>query len=225
MDVEAIGRKIEENQHALVDARVLLSDRFGWNENDARLTVLNKCSSVLITISLGYVFIHKCLTKENWWKANSTLPIDREQMTQAGNEFEMFLRIGLIHNILYAVESSFRIYVRKIDPQACSNGIAEFKSIYEWLLKRANLKKYFPLLDLWRNIRNTLHNNGLFLPTSGKDADVIFEGNIYKFRVGKPNDFVNTEFIVNLLPNMRDMLLELLQSNELTRYREIREIT
>lgn len=225
MTIEELGRKIEENQHALVDAQTALSRKYEWNENDARLTVLNKCSSVLSSINLGYVFFSKYLTKEDWWRANSTLAIDREQMSNAGNEFEMFLRIGLIQNTLYAIESSFRIYVRAIDPMACSQGTAEFKNIYEWLLTRVRLQKYITLLDLWRNIRNSMHNNGLFWPTSRKDSLINYKDVIYTFEVGKPNDFVSTEFIVRLLPDIRMLLQELLESEEIVNPLEIKEIS
>lgn len=216
MTFEELGRRIQGDQHALVDARTELVEQFGWKEDDARLTLLNKCSNVLIAVNLGVVFIDRYISKEGWWRENSTLPVDPEQMRSAGNEFVMLLRIALIHNFLYAIESSFRLYVRALDPEACSKGSAQFKSLYEWLLKRTGLQAYASLLDLWRNIRNTLHNNGLFVPLSGKDATVTYKGTTYDFRVGKPNDFVTTDLMVNLLPDMREFLVALLTSKEIS---------
>lgn len=210
MSASLVGPQLQENQHAFVDARI---------------TLLNKCSSVLSAVMLGYALIDKHLSKENWWSAHSTLPIDKNQMEQTGNAFEMLLRIALIHNILYAVESSFRIYVRAIDPDACVQGTAEFKNVYEWLLKKTGLQTYSALLDLWRNIRNTMHNNGLFIPTSRKDATVTYKGQTYEFHHGKPNEFVNTAFIVRLLPDIRDLLMALLTSDALTRPTLIEELS
>ena len=81
------------------------------------------------------------------------------------------------------------------------------------------------LLDLWRNVRNTMHNNGLFMPASGKDSSVLFLGNTYDFLVGKPNQFITTEFVVNLLPHMTTIILDVLQSNEVSRIGDIPEIS
>jgi hypothetical protein len=225
MSTRLVGPQLQESQHAFVDARTALSEKFGWAENDARITVLNKCSSVLSSVMLGYALIDKYLSNENWWGTHSTLPIDRQQIERTGNEFEMMLRIALIHNMLYAVESSFRIYVRALDPNACAQGTAEFKNVYEWLLKRTGLQTSSALLDLWRNIRNTLHNNGLFIPTSRKDATVTYKGHIYQFRLGKPNDFVDTAFIVRLLPDMRELLVAVLTSDELTQPKLLEELS
>ena len=225
MNPEEVGSKIETSLHALVDARNALAAKYSWNDTDARLTILNKCSSILIAINLGYVFIHKCLSKEQWWRENSTLPINHPQMVSGGNEFEMMLRISLIHNILYSVESSFRIYVRAIDSSACSGGHSEFKGIYEWLLKRTGLQCHSSLLDLWRNIRNTMHNNGLFMPQSGRDTNVMFKGVSYDFVVGKPAEFVTTEFIVDLLPDMTQTIIDVLESSQVSSLSHLQEIT
>ena len=88
MNPKEVGLKIEQSQHAFVDARNMLASKHAWADNDARLTILNKCSRVLITINLGLVFMHQCLSKEQWWRAGSTQPIDIPLMIETAEDFE-----------------------------------------------------------------------------------------------------------------------------------------
>jgi hypothetical protein len=225
MSIDAIGKLLQSNQHLFVDARVYLRKNYGWDENDARITVFNKCSNVCSSVLLGYVFIDKYLSNKEWWKLYSTLPIDSKEIQRAGNEFEMFLRVSLIQSTLYAVESSFRIYVVFLDSKACSNGLGEFKNIYEWLLKRTSLQSYSALLDIFRNIRNSMHNNGLFLPISGKDSTIKYKGRSFEFKYGLPNDFVSTILILELISDVRELLLAIVQSEDMKEHRHISEIS
>jgi hypothetical protein len=221
--IKDIGMNIESIQHLLVDVREGLFKKYNWKEDDARLTLFNKCSTVFISLNLGYVFIYKYLSKEDWWKENQHLPMERKTIENAINEFEMFMRISLIQYVMYSVESSFRIYVRTIDPVACKNGNAEFKSIYDYLLSLLSLKEFIPLLDLWRNIRNCMHNNGIFMPAKMVDSIVVHRGLTYKFEVGKPNDFVTTLFMLNLVPEIIIMMVKVVTSSVLEAYPSIKE--
>ena len=165
MNPEAIGSEIEKISHLLFDLKEGLRHKYMWNENDARITVFSKIINVLNTANLGYVFINKYLKKKDWWKENESLNVNERSIVKTVEEFEMAIRIGLIQNVTYSIESSFRTFSRAIQPGACKDGFAEFKSIYSSLLKKTSLQKHENLLDLFRNMRNTMHNNGLFHPT------------------------------------------------------------
>ena len=225
MEITVLGKQIEADQHAFVDLKNLLVEKYAWRENDARITVFNKCSRVLIPIHISYFLFTTYLLRKDWWRTHQHIPHDNKTILDTLNEFEMFLKIALIQNLMYAVESSFRIYVRRLDSAAGAGGNGEFKSIYEWLFKRLTLQHHAPLLDLWRNIRNVMHNNGLFFPPNMKNATVNFKDREYIFEVGKHNDFVTTEFIFGLVSEIRNMLAEVVQSAEIVKLKHIKEIS
>ena len=95
---------------------------------------------LLTSINLGYYLMHSYVQKRDWWKQYQNLEVTDDTIGNAVNDFEMLFRIGLIHNSLYCIESSFRLYVRTLDATACNNGRAEFQSIYRHILKKLNLQ-------------------------------------------------------------------------------------
>jgi hypothetical protein len=127
----------------------------------------------------------------------------------------MFLRISFIQGVFFAVESSLRVFVRSLEPTACAAGCAEFKSIYEWLMKRLGLQHHRDLLDLIRNIRNVMHNNGLFFPLSAKDAAITYRGTTYDFVMGKPNSFVTWPLVTTLASDLVCAVRDIVEADEL----------
>ena len=129
----------------------------------------------------------------------------------------MSLRGAFLNNFFASVESSFRYYCREVSPGKCNNAAGNFKNIYEHLLSKNNfnLPNYIPLLDLWRNMRNTIHNNGKFYPDNQKDCDVPYQGTIYKFEVGKVPQFLTWDLLLNIIPHTKDMLLSVVNSSSL----------
>ena len=226
MDIEKLGPQLEQYSHMPIDMREALTKKYSWKADDARITAFNKLNNVLTTINLGYFLMHTYLSKKDWWKANQKLEVTESSIHNTLNEFEMFYRIGLIQNIVYSIESSFRIFVRALDSTACKGGQAEFKSIYDWLLKKLNLQATnTELLDLIRNIRNTMHNNGLFFPTNGQNQSVTYKGTTYNFVVGQPNNFVTTELMISLVPELLKLVDTVVQTKPLVDIGHIQEIS
>lgn len=223
MKTEEIGKFLQEIQHLCIDARDGFSNKYGWQKSDARWAVFNKCSSVLITIGLGLVFLERHLTQRKWWEENSTLPFTDQTIRDTSQEFEMFLRIGLIQNLMYSVESSLRIFLRSLNPAACKNGNAEFQSIYRCLLKMIDLSNHLTILDLWRNIRNVMHNNGLFMPPNGQDIVVEHKSKRYEFKVDQPISFLNTALLMELTPDMLYLMIDVVNSEKIRNQASIRE--
>lgn len=226
MEIEIIGPKLEIYSHIPIDMRINLVAKYSWKEDDARITVFNKLNNVLTTINLGYFLMHTYLSKNDWWRQNQKFEVTDNSIQNILDEFEMFYRIGLIQNLSYSIESSFKIFVRALDSSACKGGLADFKNIYEWLLKKLNLQQNnTDLLDLLRNIRNTMHNNGLFIPTNGQNQSVKYHGITYNFEVGKPNNFVTTELVVGFIPDFLNLVEKVVQASPLIDLEHIPEIS
>jgi len=222
-DVGAIGLKAQEVHNNAFQLRKLLQTRYGWGENDARLTVFSKLTNVLLTFTLGLVFLDRHLTNRDWWASASNVPFSDEQMSRTCAEFDMFLRIGLMQDGFHAVESSFRIFTHSLDPEACGEATAPFEGVAKFLLSRLQLYDVIPLFDLWRAIRNTMHNNGLYRPPSRTDREVVHKGRSFQFKYGQPVDFVTTDFVVALLADVVVALVSIVEAEELAKIPHCKE--
>lgn len=127
----------------------------------------------------------------------------------------MFVKMGFLQFVFSSIESSFRLFVKAIDSNACAGGTAEFKNIYAFLLTRFGLQKWEPLLDLLRGVRNTIHNNGVYFHRSGKNETVTYKGVNYSFVVGRAVDIIDWAFLISMMKDIDSMLQEVVNYSEL----------
>jgi len=180
------------------------------SDSDARKTVSIKILSTCNSLYLSLAFISNHLLNHSWWKTSRIeIPdIDKKLYISA---YHMFSKIAFIQLLYSSIESSFRLYLKKLAPNACNNGTAEFNSIYKCLFHSyltAIPKDGIDLLDLFRNIRNTIHNNGVFYNKAGTDSPVIWRGKKYEFVNGKPIDFITMDFIFSVVRAIGVLVLE-----------------
>jgi hypothetical protein len=160
--------------------------------------------NVFNSLLLASVFARNSITSGNWRET-----LGAEEFSIWVQEYDGFLKIGFVQAVFLAIESSLRVFLRALDPTACKGGMAEFKSIYECLFKS---KLYVcpidgvELLDLLRNIRNTVHNNGVFFNPKGSDTSVKWAGQNYVFKHGLPVDFVTWDLIIYAADVVRKLL-------------------
>jgi hypothetical protein len=192
----------------------LIKSHPAWNQDkDVRISVFSKCVNVFRSANLGMDFIMLDLTNDNWWQSKSTQTIPDELIKHSIREFDIFLKISFFHLFFSSIESSVRAIVQALDSQACNSGKDDFKNLYVWLLNRLELSKWNNLLDLLRCIRNTIHNNGIYFPKSGKNETIIYKGISYSFIVGSKIGFT-WEQLLDFTSDVKDMLLEIIESSE-----------
>jgi hypothetical protein len=185
-----------------------------WNQNiDARISVFSKFINVISSTNLGMDFIMLDLTSDDWWQSKSKQQIPTELIKHSIREFDIFLKISFFHLFFSSIESSIRAIVQALDPQACDSGKDNFKNLYAWLLSRIKLEKWISLLDLLRCIRNTIHNNGIYFPKSGKNETITYKGIEYNFIVGNKIGFT-WEQLSQFTSDVKDMLFEIVESQE-----------
>jgi len=178
---------------------------------DARLTSFAKIINVLHSTQLALTFIGQNLLDPMWWASTSKTAIPHTDANIYIREFDMFAKMGCVQFVFLSIESGFRILLRSIDSGACNGGTAEFKSVYECLLKTklTSTPTYsVELLDLLRYVRNTVHNNGVYYHKDGNDASVVYKGTTYNFLFSKPVDFVTWEFVLSLTEDVVKLLRE-----------------
>jgi len=145
-----------------------------WDfREDARLTVFATTGHVVTDVSLGLDYERRHLVDKRWWKRRYPNTTPRDAHSHAA-EFHMFLKMGLVHFLFCAVESSFRAYVRCLDADACKQGTAELKSVYEWLFGKLDCSQWIAFMDFWRLIRNAIHNL--------QSMDELIVAKLYSFR-------------------------------------------
>jgi len=183
-------------------------------KSDARITVFSKLVDVFRATELSFIFMSKFLMDISWWHRVCQKPINNTVPQVYINGFNRFIKFGLVHGIFSCVESSIRIFLRALDTAACNCGLDNFKNIYECLLqsKLSNpLPKGVELLRLFRLIRNTIHNNGVYFHKNGKEYTIKWKGKTYEFKQDVPVRGITLDFILDTSDDVRLLLRSIVE--------------
>jgi hypothetical protein len=100
-------------------------------------------------------------------------------------DYEHTMLFVLFHGVFHQIETGLRSILRAVAPGVCDDGRAAFESIYTALF-RTQMKiapvEGVELLSLCRNIRNTIHNNGVVHNKAGVDISVTYKNVVYEFK-------------------------------------------
>lgn len=192
-----------DRRHKLADIRDDLARTRGWSVFDARITVLTKLEHVIGSTALGF----ECLTEFLLLPRHHRNGILHSPISDdVKGEFVKFFRLGFVQLVFSAIESAMRLLLRKINPVACNGATTEFKSVYDCLLRTElrleEAQNWVEMLDLFRLIRNTLHNNGVYFHKSCNSVTVPYRGKTYEFKHGEKIDFVFWDLKLSLLDDV-----------------------
>jgi len=212
------------------DMQQLTAANPGWNpQKDARLLSLNKFINICERIQFGLHILGKMLN-DPWYKRNM------ENATQLDPEYRKFLTVGFATSLRYGfgmslftlTESSFRIFLRAVDPAACKGATTAFDSIHKSLLGSKQLN--FPaadrqaaeeLLDFVRLVRNLIHNDGVYFDEDGNDKTVTYRGVQYRFYNGKPVNFIYWDLLLNLADDIRKLLVQVISNPKIAKQSQV----
>jgi len=210
-DVHKLAERLAAIRHKTADDRDAVKAVYSAFDPgiDVRITSISRLLTVFDSTHLALMFIYKHLMNKSWWEANTTPAMPESHIVSYVNDFGIHSKMALIHFMFSSVENSFRLLLRALDPTACNNGTAAFKSIYDCLLK-SRLSRCpsdsIDLLDLLRLMRNTVHNNGIYFHRSGQDASATWKGTVYEFKQGLPVDFVSWGFSLEVADSVRALM-------------------
>jgi hypothetical protein len=139
---------------------------------DIRVTVFSKLLHILNSTNLALTILSNAEEKGIMIKKGSS----HEELKKSIIAYDAHIKQSLKLTFISAIEASFRQLLKVIDSSACSNGCDSFESIYNCLLKKINLQKFIPLLDLLRVVRNLIHNNGVYYHKNCKDEKLEYKG-------------------------------------------------
>jgi len=192
---------------------------------DARITAFSKMINIFNSVQLALIFISEHLLDLNWWKAISREVIPVSDVRRYVAEFMNFSKIGFVQSLFSATESSLRLFLRALDPAACDGGTGPFKSIYDCLFTTklsACPPEGVELLDLFRLVRNTIHNNGVYFHRDGRNVTVTWRGTSYEFKQSLPVNFVTWQFLLEISDAIRHLMYSVVTDAKLrTMTREI----
>ncbi|WP_263819296.1 hypothetical protein [Salinibacter sp.] len=200
--MQHIAKKIQDVRDIAEDKKGEISrDHPYWSDNDARVTtfrkMINVCNSSMLSIDVG----NGTVNDPDWWEFKTGGEIGEDDMYIYANEYVSFIKISTIQSFFSCTESGLRLILRGIDSNACNGGTDPFKNIYECLLRSkldSERPEFCDLLDLFREVRNTVHNNGVYFHRSWESKVVTYKGSEFNFEIGEPIDFVTWEFISNI---------------------------
>lgn len=169
----------------------------GWPDTDIRVQSIHRLRNILQGVLAMYTFRTVIFPAKSFWDAFFQCVPGESAFQDHHRELDVLVRFAAIQGMLSAYEADIRGIVRGIDRTACGGGNAAFQSVVSWLLARCDAANLVSLTELFRLLRNTIHNNGVYQPSNGGDEAITVDGVTYEFRVGAPVDFVGWTFVVS----------------------------
>jgi hypothetical protein len=189
--------------------------------NDPRIVTARHIKSVISSSYLNLILVNENLQDPNWWRRQGfDVAIKKGTIQDELDDYMVLLTNAVILYALSLFEAGLRRVVRAINSDACSGGTAGFKVIYDWLFTRLKKEGWslsagdpVAFLDLYRYVRNTIHNNGRYYSPSGTNAIVTWQGMTYEFRHTQGQDFIDWNFHLMLLSNLVELNGEVMRAD------------
>jgi hypothetical protein len=134
------------------------------------------------------------------------------------NDYFMVMLIGYIQILFSILDSKFRCFLMNLDPNALSRKRDSFYEVYTCLLKRVKKTQYQEFIRFFSLIRNTIHNNGMYVKATKQYDSSEYNGKIYEF---KHKEIVNYPggapklLLLQITPDVIDMMEDIILNTEL----------
>ncbi len=210
---ESLSRIIEIRNHTDKDISVLLS-QFGWDQRrDIRIVSLGKILRFLIALQLAlHSLIEMADTDYKHWPDLKLPRPHEEDISGYLLAYKSFIEISFVSSLFSNIESTIRGYYQHIDPDEYETIKKNTYSVINRFLL-IKLSREFSIglewVDFMRNIRNIIHNNGVFNPIDGKSRILTYKENEYKFIPGKTLDFVTWPLLLDLVNDFRELMFQI----------------
>ena len=181
---------------------------------DTRVNLFKHCRIVIDSTYVFFLIRQDNLFNPDWWTSMINKKLISERMTEENRNtfayaFDSYTDSAYIVMFMFAVESGFRdLYLAVFDKEPP----LEFSRVYNKLLHEFNLDNYKDLLRLANNVRNTLHNGGIF---TWPDETIIWRGVPYQFKQGKSLVFDPWETLIIITEDIFTMLSTLVKDQRI----------
>jgi hypothetical protein len=207
-----LARRVKNIRIACHNDFVRLFKRKKLDQNkDIRATSIIRFTRLLIGLNVSFshaIYVdHKKIFKD------IRIPIyeDKTSIDAFMLQNEIFLKLGFTSSLFFIMEGVLNTYLKYIDIQSYkkTKGI---KNICKRLLEELGWKDanyYSSIFNFLRLIRNTLHNNGIHIPTNKSDKNIspiTYKGKDYIFEENKRLEFVSWDLLLDLTEDMKNLL-------------------
>jgi hypothetical protein len=216
--VSEVEQKLAALRKELVEHRNALGQKYATLPvTDPRRVVARHIRAIAGSAYLSWIFLEDELREPAWWQHqfNVIPPAAQDDV----HDYEVFVAATSVLYPFSLFEAGVRRIVRSIDSTACAGATAEFKSIYDWLLARMRRDGWAfsqgdatAFLDLYRNVRNTLHNNGHLYSPKARNVTIEWRGVDYDFVHAQPPPFINWDFNVMLVRDLGQLNREIMEA-------------
>jgi hypothetical protein len=231
MDTRVLQKKLADLQRNIVqDKNQLLATNVNWKpQSDMRALSLNHFAAVALRTGLGIEFLGELLD-DDWWESHLSEALPDDAKNSMAESFERIVKYNFGMDFFTGIESSFRAFLRALDPSACDAGTGPFNNVYTCLLGSRQLAfsaserdQAIELLDFVRLIRNLIHNSGVYFSDDGSDRQMTYREREYEFRHGVPVDFVTWDLLLALGHDLHQLLLKVVTHPDILAIPEIQD--
>lgn len=174
-----------------------------FQENDIRQNIYKQLFKVVWPYAAGRKFLITELFYDSRFRSHFPAMSDsmrRDTITY----YELLLRNGLIYWCSSVVESAIRSIFRALNPSM--KGVGKFKHrILLPMLEDVGIDgqtEETRALDLLLEIRNSIHNNGVYLSVDKQDNQIEHRGKVHMFIYGKPHKSCSSEEILTIIQDV-----------------------
>jgi hypothetical protein len=201
---------LEVLRHEAVQYRNALSSHFSaLPPTDPRVGVARHIKASISSAYLASIFLDQHLRVPGWWMATFKRQFSQKEVQDDLDDFTTQIASNVIVTTLSLFEAGLRRILRAIDPTAADGAAGEFINVYTTLLKRlegagwgGNRGEAIELLDLYRTVRNTIHNNGAYYSKKATDQKLTWQGQPYVFVHGSVPAFTDWSFNIKLVSEL-----------------------
>lgn len=178
----------EAHNHATSSCHRLQARYPTLDWSDPRRAAVHNMEAVAGSAFMAMLFVTQSLAKQAWWDEHFPY-FDDDSRGGELSSFLTFTQMSFVVSSLSLYENSLRRLVRAIDPDALGHATRPLKAITNWVHGRLrehpngwDFAEGDEVVDLFRNVRNTVHNNAAFFSPTGQDEEILWRGHSYQFR-------------------------------------------
>ncbi len=194
-EITTIVFELENIQESLNTNRERVRSKIkGISPIDRRITIYMQLFGILDRVKMGFEF-SLCSLDSKEIKSRMFSGLTKDEFMQRINAFIHFMAIEMNHSYFSIIEA----FLRQIHRTIIAEPPGSFYKLAKSISDRLDLPQWSQFLNFYRLVRNTQHNNGLFLPNDKKNDEVIYRDKAFSFVYGKEIRFLNTDLRLALI--------------------------
>ncbi|MGA7370221.1 MAG: hypothetical protein WBX01_13925 [Nitrososphaeraceae archaeon] len=179
-------------------------------ENDARVTLFKHINVVLDSAATSLILAHEYLGNMSWWEkihddySRSSRPYDYKRQF---DYLDQTVMNGFFLFIFNSFEHSVRLLCKQYNSQLYEKQKRSINSICIGIIKDLGLTKRNNFIDLITWLRNSYHNNGIFVPAGGlRSKSIVWNNTTYSFKENQPIKESKGDMWLSFVPISREII-------------------